>query len=144
MTLREENVGRFQKEFERIVSDTILEEQLVPEVEIDTGLMFEEITPKFFRILKQMAPFGPENMNPVFSSENLVAQDVTVLKDKHLKLRVLQEGCSRPFDAIGFGMAEHAHLVRNQSSFKMAYSLEENHFRGKCSLQLMIKDIKAE
>jgi single-stranded-DNA-specific exonuclease len=143
MTLREKNIHAFRDEFERVVAASILEEQLVPEITIDTGLIFEDITPKFYRILKQMAPYGPENLPPVFVSEGLFADQVTILKDKHLKLRVVQGSRSQHFDAIGFGLAHLADLVRD-SRFRMAYSLEENHFRGRRKLQMVIKDIKAE
>lgn len=144
MTLKEENVPAFQVEFERVVTATIREEQLVPEIVIDSGLKFDEITPKFYRILKQMAPFGPENRNPVFASDALYVNKLTILKKKHLKLTVGQRGSARTFDAIGFGMVELAPFVEDNQSFRMAYSIEENHFRGKTSLQLMIKDIKPE
>ncbi len=144
MTLREENIVAFREEFERVVASTIHEEQLVPEITVDTGLIFEEITPKFYRILRQMAPFGPENLMPVFTSEGLKAQNVTILKERHLKMRVVQEASGKSFDAIGFGLSDLAPLVKSQKTFRMAYSLEENHFRGKTSLQMMIKDIKAE
>lgn len=143
MTLREKNVNAFREAFERVVSDTIREEQLTPEIVIDTGLMFEEITPKFYRILKQMAPFGPENLNPVFVSESLTAGNVSILKEKHLKLRVTQAGARGSFDAIGFGLAHLSDVARG-NAFRMAYSISENHFRGRSRLQLMIKDIKPE
>jgi single-stranded-DNA-specific exonuclease len=144
MTLKENNVRAFQAEFERVVASSILDEHLIPEIQIDTGLNFDDITPKFYRILKQMAPFGPMNMNPVFCSEQVIAKKVTVLKDKHLKLTVAQHHGHQHFDAIGFGMSELIGLVDQNKPFRLAYSLEENHFRGKMSLQLMIKDIKGE
>lgn len=142
MTLREVNVKAFQREFERVVAASILEEEMVPEIRIDTGLMFEDITPRFYRILKQMAPFGPMNMNPIFYSPEVVAHKVSILKDQHLKIKVSQKGSTRYFDAIGFGMADRKPVV--DKPFRMAYSIEENHYQGKISLQLMIKDIKGE
>ncbi len=144
MTLKEDNVPAFQEEFERVVAATIREEQLIPEICIDSGLNFDDLTQKFYRILKQMAPFGPENLNPVFASEGLFALKLSILKEKHLKMTVGQYGTDKTFDAIGFGMVDLASLVRDKKPFRMAYSIEENHFRGKTSLQFMIKDIKPE
>ncbi len=62
LTLKPENVPLFQEKFERVVSEQIKPEQLVPQVDIDTTINFDAITPKFFRVLKQFKPFGPEDM----------------------------------------------------------------------------------
>lgn len=144
MTLREDNVSAFREEFEKVVSRTIREEDLTPEIRIDSGLKFDEITPKFFRIIRQFAPFGPENLNPVFMSCKLKARSVRVLKGKHLKMQVCQEDSGNYFDAIGFGLGGLEDLIKGSDYFNMAYSLEVNHFRGKTSLQLMIQDIKVD
>jgi single-stranded-DNA-specific exonuclease len=148
LTLKPENVQTFKDRFEKVVSERITPDQLVPQIEIDAELNFTDIDDKFFRILKQFAPFGPGNMNPIFFAENVVDNGTSrsVGNDgEHLKLNLLQE--TDPFKnipAIAFGQGNKYARISNGKSFDIAYTLTENNFRGKISLQLNIKDIKTE
>lgn len=142
LTLKKENVSAFRKKFEDIVSGTITEDQLNPRLHIDLRIRLEKIDRKFYNIIRQMAPFGPGNMKPVFVTENL--QDdgrARILKESHLKLFVQQDG-SQTIEAIGFGMAEKYEGVAAGKKFNLCYTIEENDFNGSKSLQLMIKDLE--
>jgi single-stranded-DNA-specific exonuclease len=148
LTLKRDNVQKLRDRFEQIVRDRITPEQLVPQIEIDTELNFSEITPKFYRILKQFEPFGPGNMNPVFFAENVAdngqGRKVGTGGD-HLKLNLIQE--DNPFEdipAIAFNQGKKFEKISGGNTFDIAYSLTENHFRGTTNLQLNIKDIKAD
>ncbi|GAA4308734.1 single-stranded-DNA-specific exonuclease RecJ [Nibribacter koreensis] len=142
LTMPVENVPAFRARFEEIVANTILDEQLVPMVEIDLPLEFHQIKPNFFRVLKQMEPFGPGNMSPVFMSTCVYdTGSVRVVGDTHLKLRLTQDG-DISFDAIAFGMAEFYPLIQKGIPFDVCYSIEENVYRGNVTLQLRIKDIR--
>lgn len=104
----------------------------------------DDITPKFYRILKQFAPFGPGNMTPVFMTENLTDVGVgkCVGKDKsHLRLVVKQEK-SNQFTGIGFGLADKEDIACNGKPFKAVYCIDENEWQGNVSLQLRLKDIR--
>ena len=132
----------FKLKFEEVVKRTIDKELLIPEVVIDMEIELEDITPKFFRILKQMAPFGPQNMNPIFKSSSLrdTGYGKQVGADKsHLKITVSSNTCIHKFNAIGFGLGDKISTVQNE--FDMTYQLAENVWNGKTSIQLMIKDI---
>ncbi len=146
LTLKLENVEAFQNKFEEIVSATIQEYMLVPEIEIDAELELKEITPKFFRILKQFAPFGPGNMAPVFMSKTLVDKgQVRIVGNNHLKMDV--EKMQHPkqnFSAIAFGLGNYFDAVLRKKTFSACYAIEENEFNGTVSLQLNIKDMKIE
>ena len=144
LTLLEENYEAFKAQFEKVVSETIDPKLLIPEVTIDTQINLKDITPKFYRILSQFAPFGPGNMTPVFMSEDL--QDTgygkCVGEEKtHLRCTVTQNGFGK-LVGIGFGMGDKVDLIKDQKRFKAAYSLDENHWNGTVSLQLKLKDIK--
>ncbi|AKQ47033.1 recombinase RecJ [Rufibacter radiotolerans] len=142
LTMPVENVPAFRERFEEIVANTILEEQLVPMVEIDSPLEFHQISQKFFNILKQMEPFGPGNMAPVFVSSCVYdTGSARVVGDAHLKLRLTQDG-DISFDAIAFGMAEYYPRIQKGIPFDVCYCVEENVFRGNVTLQLRIKDIR--
>ncbi|MEA3448462.1 MAG: single-stranded-DNA-specific exonuclease RecJ [Bacteroidota bacterium] len=147
LTLKPENLEAFKRCFETHVTDNILPEQLVPCIDVDLELdELNAITPKFYRILKQFAPFGPGNMKPVFVSRNVYdngwAKPVGKNKE-HLKLKVVSKpGDGLAVDAIGFGFGHLYDKITNFQPFDLCYTIEENLFMGKTSLQMMIKDIK--
>lgn len=144
LTLKEENYEAFKQAFEDEVSKTIDRALLIPEIRVDTQIDLNAITPKFYRVLKQFAPFGPGNMAPVFMTENL--QDTGYGKcvgedDKHLRVTVRQ-GNSDKITGIGFNLGHKCDLIANRKRFKAVYSLDENHWQGQVSLQLKLRDIK--
>lgn len=142
LTLRIENVPKFTEKFESIVAASISERSLTPEIEYDTELALRSLTPKFFSVLKQFAPFGPGNLNPVFMSKNVWdVGDVTVVGNNHLKLSLTQEEGARIYKAIAFGLGEHYDKVAQGISFDICYAVEENYFNGHVNLQLNVKDI---
>ncbi len=144
LTLSVDNVPAFQQKFEEVVTSRISEDLLIPQIDIDQVLQLEDITPKFFKILKQMAPFGPQNMQPVFVVENLLVEgEAQILKEEHLKFNVKQPASNAAFTAIAFGMVEKLSMINQNQPFQMAFTIEENHFNGRTTLQLMVKDIKA-
>ena len=144
MTLKEENYPDFKKAFEKVVSETIHPDMLLPEISIDAELDFTEITPKLIRILKQFEPFGPLNMTPIFISKNV--NDTGYPKkmgadESHLKLFVKQND-SDGIAAIGFGLGNKINLVTDKKPFDAVYCLDENEWNGKVSIQLRLRDIK--
>ena len=142
LTMKQENVVPFQQMFEQVVSDTILKEQLVPTIIIDEEIELSIISASYLSIIDQMEPFGPGNLKPVFVSRNLKANKIKLLKNLHLKMSVYNEEDGVVIDAIGFNMPEFYEKLKADPYFDMVYSIEENNFRGKTSIQLHIKDIK--
>jgi single-stranded-DNA-specific exonuclease len=153
VTLKAENVGAFRQVFEKVVSQTILPEQMIPQVDIDLNISLDEIIfdkqdelPKVYRIMKQMAPFGPENMRPVFSCKGITAGPYTkaVGEDgKHLRLHLENPADpTKPFYGIGFGLGEFAEQLKSGAAFDFVFSMEENEFQGIVSLQFSIREIK--
>ena len=146
LTLKPENVKKFTQRFEDYVSSNITPEQLIPKIEIDAELKFSEITSKFFRILEQFRPFGPGNMAPVFFTENVTdigSGKPVGANTEHLKLDLIHEDTPfTPVPAIAFNMAYHWPAIKDGTAFDIAYSITENDFMGKKSLQLVVKDIK--
>lgn len=144
LTLFEKDFEKFKSEFERVVSETLDPMLLTPELRIDAELELKQITPRFYRILKQFAPFGPGNMTPVFMSTNLrdTGAGKCVGDDKsHLRL-IVRQGNSGSFTGIGFGLGAKESIALNGHPFKMAYTIDENEWQGNVSLQMRIKDIK--
>ena len=145
LTLKPENYLAFKTSFEKHVKKTIKKEMLTPTITVEEKIQFSEITPKFFRILKQFAPFGPSNKQPVFWSDNLndTGYCKTVGEEgKHLKLSLRQDN-SDIFKAIAFGLGDKLSLVKNKAQFKAAFNIDENNWNGVKSVQLKLLDIKS-
>ncbi|HQN81390.1 MAG TPA: single-stranded-DNA-specific exonuclease RecJ [Bacteroidales bacterium] len=147
LTMSEKHYTEFCQRFEAIVAEKVTDQMLTPMENIDTYLDFKQITPKFFRLLKQFQPFGPGNLSPVFVTENvydngngrLVGSD-----SGHLKLELIQEDEPyRPISAIAFNQSEHFEHMHNGNPVDICYSVAENYYRGIANIQLRIKDIKA-
>lgn len=150
LTLDVKNVPAFQKKFEEVVRSRIKSTHLKPVIEIDDILLLDQINYKFYNIIKQMAPFGPGNSEPIFQIQNVYAEDVTVLKDKHLRIKIMQDGQLTTPVCLGFGMADRTkdpdlttvNMLRGKMRFDLVVEMRENFFRDKSSLQLYVKDIK--
>ncbi|WP_298323233.1 single-stranded-DNA-specific exonuclease RecJ [uncultured Dokdonia sp.] len=146
LTLAPEQYEAFKEKFEQVVAASCDERLLVPEIAIDSEIDLADITPKFHRILKQFAPFGPQNMSPTFMTQNLVdtGYGKKVGADQtHLKATVVQNNRGQRIGCIGFNLGDKYELIEDKKIFKAAYSLDENEWNGNVSLQLRLKDIKA-
>lgn len=146
MTILPENYPAFKAAFEKQVKDTIQPEMLTPEIEIDAEINFADITPKFFRILKQFEPFGPQNMTPTFLTQNVIdtGYGKTMGKDdEHLRLFVKQNS-SEGLAAIGFGLGNKIALTKDQQPFEIAYCIDENEWNGNITTQLRLKSLRNE
>ena len=146
LTLREENLPEFVRRIDKYVGEHISDEMATPIVDVDSEINFSQITPKFFRILKQFQSFGPGNSAPVFLTKN-VYDDGNGRKvgpgGQHLKLELIQE--SQPYhqiSAIAFNMASLFEHIRNGNPIDICYSVVENYYRGNSTIQLRIKDMR--
>ena len=145
LTLLPEQYPLFKEAFETVVKQTINPELRTPKLSIDTALPLSKLTQKFYNILKQFEPFGPQNLPPLFYAENVV--DTGFAKhigktNEHLKLCLREVGNTTYFDAVGFGLAHKLPLITSGKPFSIVYSVEENVWNGKVSLQLQIRDIR--
>ncbi len=144
LTLKPENLEAFIEKFESVVSSSIAEYMLVPEVEIDSELGLSDIDQKLFRIIKQFSPFGPGNMSPVFMTKSVTDKGYArIVGNNHLKLDILDSDFPKQvFAAIAFGQGEHLDLVSKKIPFDVCYAIEENEYNGTVSMQINIKDLK--
>ena len=143
LTLLPEQYQNFKNKFEEVVKATIDKNLLTQEITIDAEIDLSEITPKFFRIIQQMAPFGPQNMKPVFTTtavrDNGYGKQVGA-DSSHLKLNIIYGTDQKTYNAIGFGLGDK--ITSTQNDFDIAYTLDENTWNGYTSIQLMLKDLK--
>lgn len=142
LTMKTENVAAFSQRFEEVVSASITDDLLVQEIIIEAEINLNEINPKFFRILQQFAPFGPQNMSPVFLSRNVYSYGYgSIVGNNHLRMSIRQEN-SASFECIAFGLGEHLDEVNQGKPFDICYTIDEKVWKEKHSIQLNVKGIK--
>jgi single-stranded-DNA-specific exonuclease len=144
LTLNLDQYKNFKNKFEEVVSASIPKELLIPEIKVDLPLALQDIDEKFMRILNRFEPFGPENMRPVFWTENVFDTGYAKTmgqQEEHLKL-FIRQGNSEGFVAIGFGLGNKISAVENRKPFKALFSLEENEWNDQKSIQIKLRDLK--
>lgn len=142
LTMKTENIPAFQQRFEEVVAASITEELLVQAINIDAKIELKQIDPKFFRILKQFEPFGPQNMAPIFVSRNVYTYGAaTIVGSNHLKMCVHQDNHTY-YNCIGFNLGEYLKMINSGAAFDLCYTIEENTWKEKKSIQLNIKGIR--
>lgn len=142
LTLELDQVDEFRRRFEEVVSATIDPEWLIPEVTADLEFDLDHVDRKFFNVLRQMAPFGPGNMKPVFRTDNCLGRYAKIVGETHLKFQAYQEDVNRPINCIAFGLGNKLDIAKSGQPFSLIYTIEENEWNGMLSLQLSVKDIR--
>ena len=144
LVIKNENLQMFKEVFESAVENSHKEKVIEQELNIESIINFDQITPKFFRILKQFEPFGTGNRAPIFLTENisLKGKPFELGKDKeHIKLNLTQDK-KTVFSSIGFWFTSKFSLLENKSNFSAAYTIEENNWKDRTTIQLNLKDLK--
>ena len=141
MTLLPEQVELFSQKFEEIISATIPDHLLVPEIIIDAEIVFTDINQTLYNIITQMEPFGPDNMRPVFIARNVLDNGWSrIVKEEHVKFSLQQKDIV--LSGIGFGMADKFHLLQSKQPLDVVFTLDENEWNGNKSLQLRVIDCR--
>ncbi len=146
VALEIENIPEFRKRFNHILNQNMTEDDIIPEINVDTKISFAEITPKFVRILNQFAPFGPGNMRPVFISENVrVVYPPRIVGVNHLVTSLKQNGNDKIFDTIGFNLGSYAEQIdKDKSLLDIVFTIEKIIKEGKTFPQIRLKDIRVK
>tara|TARA_B100000963_G_scaffold60127_1_gene48069 strand:- start:5203 stop:6906 length:1704 start_codon:yes stop_codon:yes gene_type:complete len=145
LTLKKENLTAFIQRFEEVVSSTITAELQMPKINIDLEIPMHEISMKTYRIIEQMAPFGPSNSRPVFITKGVIDNGSGRLigqHKNHLKLAITDIDNSKTLDGIGFGMSEYFSSIKKKQPFDVCFVLDLNEWNGTSKLQLRIKDLR--
>ncbi len=140
LTLKEENLPAFKQKFEDAVAEQLEFKLPKPYINIDVELPFSVLNDKFLGILKQMQPFGPGNMRPVFMTKNVLLKNIFIMKEVHVRLELEHDG--KIFKGIAFNFASKFDILIPNTKIDICYSLEENNFNKKTELQLFIRDVK--
>ena len=143
LSIKKENLHAFIIAFEKVVSETITEDQLSAKIEVDMEIDINDVDEKLFRIIKQFAPFGPLNLAPAFISKAVIDTGYgKKLGADKFHLRINAKTVTGSIGGIGFGMGDFFDNIKDYQEFDICYTIEENEWNGKKSLQLMLADIK--
>ena len=145
LSIKKENLAQFIDEFEKAVSESITDDQLTPKINIDKVIDIDDVDDKLYRIIKQFSPFGPKNSAPIFVSKAVVDNGYgkQVGEDKtHLRINAKRRNSS--IAGIGFNMGGFFEIIKDNQPFDICYSIDENEWNGKKSLQLRLRDLKVK
>ncbi len=143
LSIKKENLAEFIIAFEKVVSESITEDQLSPKIDVDMEIDIDAVDDKLFRIIKQFSPFGPQNLSPIFVSRSVVDNGYgkRIGADKS-HLRINTKTASGSLAGIGFSMGDAFEKIKDYSEFDICYSINENEWNGRKNLQLMLNDLK--
>ena len=154
-----DRIDEFREAFNDLAKERITKEQLIPEIEVDAEVTFEELTPKLIQILSFFEPYGPENMTPVFKTKNVEVVDKVYFTEKsntHI-FKVKDNDSSKKFEAVFFNSHEYRDMEQNGNpingkankliikegnNFDICYSIDKNFWKGREYTKLRIRDIK--
>lgn len=134
-------ISDFRIKINKLAQKTLTQEILERNLKIDMEISFEQINTQLIEELKKFEPVGQGNYSLVFTSTNVEIKEVKPVgvEGKHLKLKLEQDG--KVIDAIWFNATNPQSLIPNHF-LSVAYSVEENVWNNKTTIQLKVKDIK--
>jgi single-stranded-DNA-specific exonuclease len=132
------NVEDLGNELEDLGQETLSDDDLIPKIEIDAEVSLSDLTLQTLKHMQALSPHGSGNPEPIFCSHALEVLDSRVVGERHLKLRVRQEGSV--LEAIGFGLAD-GHPLQGET-INMAFTPEINAWQGYERIQLKIVDLE--
>jgi single-stranded-DNA-specific exonuclease len=138
MTVAPSQIELFKETFEAVANEVLSSEDMIPEIEIDAAIQLKDINQSFYHILEQMEPFGPDNTKPVFCVRNVSNAGCRIVKEDHLRFEVMQDNFS--INGIGFQLAEKYERLDRPAKMDIVFTMEENHFNGRTSLQMKVID----
>lgn len=138
-----DKLQEFKERFNQIVKESISEQDLMPEVIIDSKIKLSDITPKFIKILDEFSPFGPGNMRPVFLAEGVnVVNTPRIVGNNHIVATFKQNGSDKVFDAIGFNFGEYFDLIKSKNGkLDIVFTIDKTVKDGRTFPQFRLKDL---
>ncbi|MCR5394663.1 MAG: single-stranded-DNA-specific exonuclease RecJ [Bacteroidales bacterium] len=144
LTLPEQNIPELTKRFEQWVEEHITPVQQQKHLDIDMEVKFKEVSPRLYRNLKSLAPYGPGNSKPLFVARHIKDQGNTRLvgrNNEHIRLEMIDPETKFQHNGIAFNLSEKFDIVKSGKPFDIVFTIEENTYNSN-NIQLLVKDIK--
>jgi single-stranded-DNA-specific exonuclease len=137
-----DNLEKFKARFAALGDERKDATHLIPEINISALLPIESVTTSFHKILRQFAPFGPDNMRPIFLSTNLTETGIARLSrnEQHLLFNI-KIGEEQQIQGIGFNMGQLYAAIR-QKTFDLCYVLDEHTWKDDSEVRFQVKDMR--
>ena len=144
LTLPEKNIPELTRRFEQWVEDHITLVQQQKHLDIDMEVKFREVSPRLYRNLKPLAPYGPGNNKPLFVARRVKDQGNSRLvgrNNEHIRLELVDPETNFQHNGIAFNQADKFDIVKSGKPFDIVFTIEENTYNNN-NIQLLVKDIK--
>jgi single-stranded-DNA-specific exonuclease len=132
------NIEALDRELEDLGQEALSDDDLIPKIEIDAEVPLSDITLQTLKQMQALSPHGSGNPEPMFCSHALEVLDSRVVGERHLKLKVRQEGSV--LEAIGFGLSDR-HPLQGET-INVVFTPEINAWQGYERIQLRIVDLE--
>jgi single-stranded-DNA-specific exonuclease len=142
LTINADNIDELKERFNNILHRELPDGIPKSTIQVDAEVELSSLDDNLIKFLEKLSPYGESNPIPIFLTRNLkLVGDSRIVGNNHLKFKVTDG--YRSFDAIGFNMGNYRERVRlNNPPLDLLYNVEENVWRGRRNIQLVIKAIR--
>jgi len=136
-TIENKKMAIIQKKLQAMAKKQLNKKPTQPELNIDCQIDLADINQELFNQLEKFQPFGFNNQMPTFATKQakLTTFRAVGQTQKHLKLKIDN------LDAIAFSFGDLASELSIDKPIDIVYTIEENHWNGRTTLQLKMIDI---
>jgi len=140
LLITKDNIDEFRKSINRLASDRLTLEDLLPSRDIDLELNFADLNEGLVKELELLEPFGMANPEPFFYTRALKLKgEVQLLNRKTLKFWATDGAATR--QVIAFGMSSLKESLLQAATFDLIYTPKIDSWRQEESMILEAKDI---
>ena len=137
LKLGKDKLSDFIEAFEKEVARHLRHQPPVPKLYLDAKVEVKDLLhPDFIEGYTRLGPFGPGYPEPVFALQDFEVRKLAIVKEKHLKFFLWQEGLGLEAICFGYGSQMPSRIS------SLAASLDFSEFQGRTYLHLRIKDLK--
>lgn len=141
LSLPEANLEAFQAAFDSEVRRQLTADDLTGRLLSDGELDQAEFNMDLASQLREAGPWGQHFPEPGFHGEFLLIQQ-RLVGERHLKMVLQLPGATDVLDAIAFNIDPKVWPNPGVQRVLLAYTLDINEFRGRQSLQLMVRHLQ--
>ena len=140
LTIERAQYAEFRETFRRQARALLTDDQLRPHLFLDAEVLLADLDFDFLKHHETLQPFGIGNSQPLFLARGVRPAESRVLKEKHYKFSLMQNGGGRTQQAIYFGGAQQPLPA---PPWDIAFQVGRNEYNGRVTLQLEIKALRS-
>lgn len=141
MLIKTQNINEFRRKINEVADEFLDEDDLIPEIYIDSELESSDIDIKTISELKKLEPFGMNNPSPQFIYRTAKIKSIRQIGKDNAHLKLLLEKNGSVVDTIGFNFGDYGNVLSNEDEINIVGNLDINDYMGNVSPQLIIREI---